>query len=36
MPVLVEADVWEDAAEALDDVFLGDAEVRWLVPALEI
>lgn len=27
LPVVVDADVWEDAGEALDDTFIPDAEV---------
>lgn len=27
LPVVVDADVWEDAGEALDDIFIPDAEV---------
>jgi len=27
LPVLVQGDMWEDAAEELDDIFVGDAEV---------
>lgn len=27
LPVFIDGDDWEDAAEALDDLFLGDAEI---------
>lgn len=30
MPVLVSGDTWEDTAEELDDLLLGDAEI-WCV-----
>lgn len=31
LPVVVDADIWEDAGEALDDIFIPDAEI-WYVP----
>lgn len=31
LPVWLEADGWEEPAEALDDIFLGDAELWWVV-----
>ena len=30
LPVVVDADVWEDTGEALDDIFIPDAEI-WCV-----
>ena len=27
LPVLVESDMWEEAGEELDDLFIGDAEI---------
>ena len=30
LPVVVDADVWEDLGEALDDIFIPDAEI-WCV-----
>ena len=29
VPVVVDADIWEDAGEALDDTFLPDAEIWY-------
>ena len=34
LPVVVDADVWEDAGEALDDIFIPDAEI-WCVIACD-
>ena len=31
LPVVVDADRWEDAGEALDDIFIPDAEI-WCSP----
>lgn len=33
LPVVVDADIWEDAGEALDDIFIPDAEI-WYSPPL--
>lgn len=30
LPVVVEGEFWEDTAEELDDIFVGDAEVWWV------
>lgn len=30
LPVVIDAGNWEEPAEALDDVFLGDAEIWWV------
>ena len=30
LPVFIEADSWEESAEELDDIFLGDAEIWWV------
>lgn len=32
LPVVVDADVWEDAGEALDDIFIPDAEIWYSFP----
>ena len=32
LPVVVDADVWEDAGEALDDMFIPDAEIWYSFP----
>ncbi len=32
LPVWLEEDGWEESAEELDDIFLGDAEL-WQVPS---
>lgn len=29
LPVVVDADLWEDAGEALDDIFIPDAEIWY-------
>jgi hypothetical protein len=29
LPVNVDGEQWEEAGEALDDIFIGDAEVWW-------
>lgn len=31
VPVLVSGETWEDTAEELDDLLLGDAEIWWVV-----
>lgn len=34
MPVVVEAEGWEDTGEELDDIFIGDADIwRWVLGA---
>ena len=32
LPVVVDADMWEDAGEALDDIFIPDAEIWYSFP----
>ena len=32
LPVVVDAEVWEDAGEALDDIFIPDAEIWYSFP----
>ena len=32
LPVVVDAEVWEDAGEALDDIFIPDAEIWYNFP----
>ena len=34
LPVVVEDSVWEDTAEEIDDIVLGDAEV-WCAPKID-
>jgi hypothetical protein len=33
LPVFIDASEWEEPAEALDDLFLGDAEIWCVLPA---